>query len=277
MLPPSFDTKLIYFKKIFPSLPLIDNNKLPHVIWGHGWGQSHASLLPLAISLQSFAHHWLIDFPGFGSSPAPTISDDSTEHVWGSGDYANLIEEWIKNTLPKNVAKIWVGHSFGCRVGLNLAAKNKTLLKGLFLIAAAGIPKPSSFLQKSIKSMKISLFKIIKNMLLITNNHSCLNHLKTKVGSVDYKNADPEMRKILVKIVNEDLSEQARKINCPTELAYGSQDTETPVVIGERLQKIIKNATLHIIPAKDHYTIVANDMHQITYLIKKFIMQFKNL
>lgn len=252
---------LIYYKKLTPAN---NNDSLPHIIWGHGWGQSHTSLLPMATSLQNVANHWLLDFPGFGSSDKP-------EHVWGSEDYANVIANWIKNHIPEKATKIWIGHSFGCRVGINLAATNPDLLHGLFLIAAAGIPRPLSFTTKMIRVIKLNSFKLLKKFVILLNNEQYLNWIKTKFGSRDYRNADPQMRAILVKTINENLSNHAEKINCPTELLYGKQDSETPVVIGHILQKLIKNSKLHLIPQQDHYSVLQQDKHQVTYLLKKFI------
>ena len=258
---------LIYCKKLAPKATNTDN--LPHIIWGHGWAQDHTSLLPLASSLQNIAHHWLLDLPGFGSSSQP-------QQVWGSQDYANFASEWIKLNIPANATKIWVGHSFGCRVGITLASINPDLLNGLFLIAAAGIPRPIHLVEKIIRLGKIISFKSLKKLITLFNNEQYLNWLKTKFGSHDYRNADPNMRAILVKTINENLANNAEKISCPTELLYGKNDSETPVIIGHTLQKLIKNSKLHVIPQKDHYTVLKDDIHQIIYLLKKFIINIQN-
>ncbi len=257
---------MIYYKNL---TPLGNNNNLPHIIWGHGWAQNHTSLLPIATSLKSMAVHWLIDFPGFGSSCKP-------EYVWGTDDYANATAAWIKTNIPANATKIWIGHSFGCRVGINLAALNPDLLQGLFLIAAAGIPRPLNYTTKMIRLIKINSFKFLKNLIQLSNNEQYLNWLKTKFGSRDYRNAEPNMRAILVKTINENLSDNAKKINCPTELLYGKQDAETPIVIGHMLQKLIKNSKLHLIPQQDHYSVLSDGQHQVVCLLKKFINTINN-
>lgn len=45
------------------------------------------------------------------------------------------------------------------------------------------------------------------------------------------------MREILVKTVNEDLSECAKKIKCPTLLIWGENDTEAPIEDARELEK----------------------------------------
>jgi pimeloyl-ACP methyl ester carboxylesterase len=130
----------IYYKKLTPN---VDSSKLPHIIWGHGWANSHVSLLPIANNLKNLGTHWLLDFPGFGLTAKP-----ETEAVWGIKEYTEITMDWIKGTIPIDAPKIWIGHSFGCRVGINLAASEPKLLQGLLLIAASGIPRPRNLLQK---------------------------------------------------------------------------------------------------------------------------------
>jgi pimeloyl-ACP methyl ester carboxylesterase len=103
------------------------------------------------------------------------------------------------------------------------------------------------------------------------NNDNYSNWLKTKFGSTDYKNASPTMRAILVKIVNENLTTEATKILCPTELVYGECDTETPIIMGQILNKLINNSILHIIPKENHYSVLSATQHQVIYLLKNFI------
>ena len=90
-----------------------------HLVWGHGWGQSAATLMPLAETLKSFASSSLVDFPGFGKSSNPPES-------WGTAEYADFIAEWMKGLRASG--SIWIGHSFGGRVGIQLAARHPKLV-----------------------------------------------------------------------------------------------------------------------------------------------------
>ena len=53
-----------------------------------------------------------------------------------------------------------------------------------------------------------------------------------------YKNASEMMRKILVETVNKDLSEYAKKIEVPTLLIWGDNDTEEPVERARELESL---------------------------------------
>ena len=62
------------------------------------------------------------------------------------------------------------------------------------------------------------------------------------------------LRPIFVRIVNEDLTESAQPIACPTLLLWGTDDTETPPWLGSRYKEIIgARATLELLPHKDHF------------------------
>src|SRR5262245_26633086 len=105
---------------------------VPVLLWAHGWGQSLESFKPMASSLAPLGKHILIDFPGFGKSAPPPQS-------WDTGEYADAVASLIRTRVGGKV--IWIGHSFGCRVGLQIAARHPELIAGLFLIAAAGLKR----------------------------------------------------------------------------------------------------------------------------------------
>jgi pimeloyl-ACP methyl ester carboxylesterase len=229
----------------------------PHLVWAHGWGQSGAALLPLAQSLAPFAGSALLDFPGFGAAPPPPAS-------WGTGEYANLAAEWLRQSGQKDC--IWIGHSFGCRVGLQLAAHYPDLLSGMVLIAAAGL-RPRKNLLKSINTqLRIRAFKTAKLFL----SSEAVERLRKKMGSADYASAGA-LRPILTRVVNEDLTEEAKKVACPTLLIYGEKDRETPVEIGSRLQSLIPRSKLVVLNNYDHYSILSDGRHQLVRLIHEFM------
>ena len=79
------------------------------------------------------------------------------------------------------------------------------------------------------------------------------------------------MRGILTKVVNEDLSPQAREIRLPVKLVYGSRDDETPPEIGERLAALIPGGSFVQLDGLDHYSILGDGRHQTVFQLKQFI------
>lgn len=233
------------------------------VLWAHGWGQSHGAFLPLAQSFGSSGFHTLVDFPGFGLSPLP-------DGPWGTEEYADALARFLKSTIKKPV--VLVGHSFGCRVGLRLAAKYPDLVAGLFLIAAAGLKPKRSVFKTVYLATRIFIFKALKKLVPFGLSQE---KLYTMFGSADYRNAGG-LRPIFVKVVNEDLSDTARAVKCPVVLVYGARDTETPIDIGQRFHAFIKNSELIALENLDHYSVLGEGRHQVAPLLKRFLEKCGN-
>src|SRR5690606_23024974 len=94
--------------------------------------------------------------------------------------------------------------------------------------------------------------------------------LYSRIASRDYQNAG-ELRPILVKVVNEDLSDLLPSIQVPALLLYGSDDTETPPSVGQRIAELLPNATYVELPGFDHLTILDRGRHQIEHQIRHFV------
>lgn len=234
-----------------------EDNK-PVVVWAHGWGQSHAAFLPVAESLIGRARHIFLDFPGFGESPPPPED-------WGTGDYADAVADWIK---AKNFpAVIWAGHSFGCRVGLQLAARHPALISSLCLVAGAGLKRKRPLHKALYFFVRIRLFKFLRRFV---PDSAFKDKIMTRFGSADYKSSGP-MRKIFVRVVNEDLSDIAKTITCPVKLVYGVQDTETPPEFGQRFSRLIPGSELFLLDGLDHYSILSAGRHQIVKIVNDLI------
>lgn len=227
-------------------------------IWAHGWGTNHKTLLPLSQSLTKMGRHYVLDLPGFGQSPPPKT-------VWGAADYAEYIHEFIKSLKARKI--VWIGHSFGCRIGVKYSALYAKDIDRLIIIAGAGLPAKRSLCQKMRMIFWVSIFKTLK---VFANTEEKLEKLKSKYGSADYRNAG-DMRQIFIKTIGENLTGDALKIECPVALYYGDKDTETKPDIGIRYDQLIQNSQLEIFEGYDHYTILTKGLHQLTQRIHNFV------
>ncbi|MFL6416695.1 MAG: alpha/beta fold hydrolase [Bryobacteraceae bacterium] len=228
------------------------------LVFGHGWGQSSAAFLPIAETLKPFAPSYLIDFPGFGKSPVPP-------QTWGTAEYADAVADWLTSLAPERF--LWIGHSFGGRIGLQLASRRPELLKGMILIASAGLPRARTLLEQARISIRRAFFKTAKHLL---KEGPQLERLRSRMGSADYRAAGP-LRPILSRVVSENLSDAAAAVSCPTLLLYGSEDTDTPPEIGERLHKLIPGSELSVLQGLGHIDILTRGQHQLALRIRKFI------
>ncbi|MDO5771765.1 MAG: alpha/beta hydrolase [Bacteroidales bacterium] len=229
------------------------------VILMHGWGCNHSTLKSIEAQLTPGFKVYNVDFPGFGGSNEPSA-------VWGVEEYTSLIEEFARQEHIES--PILLGHSFGGRVGILFASRNK--VHKLILVDAAGV-KPRRSLRYY---YKVYSYKAIKHALLFflgkKRGETALNSYRAKVGSSDYSNASPMMRAILSKVVNEDLKSVMPKIACPTLLIWGANDTATPLADAKIMEKLIPDAGLVSFDGVGHYSFLENP-YQFAAVLKSFL------
>ena len=236
----------------------VEGEGLP-VILMHGWGCNHSTLKSIEAQLTPGFKVYNVDFPGFGGSNEPSA-------VWGVEEYTSLIEEFARQEHIES--PILLGHSFGGRVGILFASRNK--VHKLILVDAAGV-KPRRSLRYY---YKVYSYKAIKHALLFflgkKRGETALNSYRAKVGSSDYSNASPMMRAILSKVVNEDLKSVMPKIACPTLLIWGANDTATPLADAKIMEKLIPDAGLVSFDGVGHYSFLENP-YQFAAVLKSFL------
>ncbi len=211
------------------------------IVFLHGWGGSIESFRLYQNYFLSATNFSLlnIDLPPFNKSeePPPTFTIYS---------YYNLILSLLNSLNIKSVHL--VGHSFGGRIALLLASFNNKLVKSLTLISAAGI-KP----RKSLKlRFKILFYKLKKRLL---KKHKF--NIK-KVGSKDYQALSPNMKKVFVSIVNEDLAKHLDKIIAPTLIVWDKSDKETPFYMAKKFKRKIKDSEIILFKGGGHFCYIYN-------------------
>ena len=253
------DKEIIFDKRRFH---FTDNGHGPEtIILMHGWGCNHSTLASVErIALDCGYRVINVDFPGFGQSEEP-------EEVWGVERYTNLIEHLIKE-LDLKSAPVLLGHSFGGRVGILYSSRNP--VSKLILVDAAGI-KP----KRSLKYYwKVYTFKAVKHMMYTVYGRDeaerRLDSRRAKAGSSDYAGASPMMRRILSKVVNEDLSDRLPLIKASTLLIWGENDTATPLKDAQKMEKLIPEAGLVSFPSCGHYSFLDNPV-QFAAVLRSFL------
>ena len=216
----------------------------------HGWGQNIAMMQPIGDELKKNNRIIIVDLPGFGQSEEPKT-------IWTMYDYVECIHTLLDELKVEN--PILIGHSFGGKISLIYASEYK--VKKLILF---GSP-----FKKEIKklSIKTKVLKSLKKVPLLKNLEG---YAKKHIGSRDYKNASETMRKILVEHVNLDITEEVKKISCPTLLVWGTNDTEVPLERAYELENLIKDAGVVEYEGCTHYAYLER-LDQTLRVIKSFI------
>ena len=231
------------------------------IIWLHGWGQDHTCLLPLAELFKNKAENILIDFYGFGKTPLLSVGA-------GTNEYAQALAKSVLSQ-PKTKKRIIIGHSFGCRVAVQLAQINPSIADGYILISAAGLKRKRSMTWK----LKASYLKLLGKLAKLSDSIFKTNlkaEFSKKFGSSDYKNAG-ELRETFVRVVNEDLSNEATRVKEPVLLVFGADDKDTPVELGQKYEKLMPKAELKVLKGYGHLDILSRGAHQCQTLINRFL------
>lgn len=218
------------------------------VVLLHGWGCDVSLMKPVADFLAQDMQVLSIDFPGHGQSSRPP-------EPWGVPEYAEATLDVLRQLdfLPCAV----IAHSFGGRIVAQLAAEDTTLFNKIILTGAAGIKKPqteeSRKRSEEFKKLK-ALCQTAKKMKIFGALPDIMEEkLRQKYGSRDYNALDAEMRQTFVKVISLDLSDRYAKIQQPTLLIWGDQDTETPLWMGRQMEKDIPDAGLVVLEGGTHF------------------------
>ena len=125
-------------------------------------------------------------------------------------------------------------------------------LKGLVVVAGAGIPRQRVFFDRMRNDIRRRQFRFLR--ALAGADEARRDALEKRFGSPDYVHSKQiGMRDIFLKTIAEDQSPDLPRIGLRTELLYGEKDGETPVEIGARIAALIPNARLTVLPAYDHF------------------------
>lgn len=191
----------------------------------HGWGRSLNEWMPTATAFSDRYKVYILDLPGFGSSPLP---EGFTPDIYW---YAELVRQFISKNKLKNITLL--GHSFGGRIGIILGSQN--ILDKLILVDAAGVE------ERSWKTrIKVLIAKIAK---LLPFSSGFVRRFYEQHG---------EMAGVFKKIIKQKLDNDAKKITAPTIIIWGENDKVLAVKWGKKLRNLINGSTLRIVWTAGH-------------------------
>lgn len=218
-----------------------DNGSGKAIVLLHGWGLCGGSFDKIISGLDKNCLIIKLDLMGFGKSPNPKEYFDTHE-------YAYQIFLFLKRIGVKSV--ILVGHSFGGRLAVLLSSVYGIDVDGLVLASSAGLIRFSFK-----KYIKIGYYKILKYLVRM---NVVSGRVLWRYGSRDYKNANDIMRRIMVRVVSQDLSAYAKKISCKTILIWDKKDKETPFWICKKYGRLIKTSKIVCYKNGGHFVAFRN-------------------
>ena len=226
----------------------------------HGWGANINTVLSIVNILKDRYKVYALDLPGFGESEEP-------KEVIGSFEYAEIVRNFL---LDEGIIKAsFIGHSFGGKLSIIMGSKYPDMVNKIVLIDSAGlIPKRGLDYYIRVYSFKAMKF-IYKNLFFWIKDEERLEKFYKSFGSDDYRDAAGVMRKILVRVVNENLKDLLKDIKAPTLLIWGDQDDATPLYMAHIMEKEIKDSGLVVLEGAGHYSYL-DDFYRFRAVINAF-------
>ncbi|HVF75218.1 MAG TPA: alpha/beta hydrolase [Acidimicrobiales bacterium] len=203
----------------------------PRVLALHGWGRTSRDFDGVLAGCDAVA----LDLPGFGATPPPP-------EPWGAAAYASAVAEVVDEPV------VVVGHSFGGRVAVHLAASRPELVRALVLTGVPLLRPPGAVRRKP--AWQFRLGRALHRRGLVGDAR--METLRGRYGSADYRAAQGIMRAVHVVAVNETYEEQLRALRCPVELVWGEGDTDVPLSVATAAASLLADATVTVLPGVGH-------------------------
>jgi pimeloyl-ACP methyl ester carboxylesterase len=227
------------------TLAYVDEGSGDPVVLLHGWGGQAASMTPLIVALRDKYRVVAFDLPGFGGSSSPPVP-------WGTPEYAVFVERAVASLGVMRAT--YIGHSFGGRIGIWLAAHAPEAVQALVLVDAAGITPPTTFGRRMRRLFYKTAQTVLRLPILGVKGPALRERLAMRFGSADYRATTGVMRASMVKTVNLDLAACLGAIKTPTLLLWGEKDTATPIADGRKMEQLIKGSRLIAVAGAGHFS-----------------------
>lgn len=209
----------------------------PAVLALPGWMRRRSDFAATLEGLDALA----LDLPGFGgSSPEPP-------EPMGAAGYAAAVAPALEACGERVVL---LGHSFGGRVAVHLAADHPEKVAALVL---TGVPLLHREGRAATPPAWYRAVRWLNRKGVVPDAR--MESLRERRASADYRNATGVMRGVLVTVVNESYEDVVSRVRQPVELVWGDPDPDVPVEVAERAASLFAGPTrLTLVPGAGHLT-----------------------
>ena len=240
------------FDKEKPSILLMHGSGLTHIVW---------SLHEQFYASQGY-NILSVDLPGHGNSEGPSLK--SIEEI----------SDWIKSLMKVlDITKIIIiGHSQGCLVGIDFAARYENLLSSLVLVAGS--------YKMPVNKDLIDLAEAGDEKAVLLMMKWGYEGSKAFIGGNPVKkiiNSSREIREVLAVDLNacnnyKGGKESLEKINCPTLCIFGDLDKMVTLEVANKMALMIKNSEKKVINNCGHM-IIFEKAFEMRQIVKEFLLK----
>lgn len=234
----------------------------PVILILHGWGGSSDSWEKIQEILAEKGYKVICpDLPGFGKSQPP-------KNPWSVSDYVKWTVDFVQ---AQGLEKFFLlGHSFGGRVAIKIAAHHPEKVDKLILCASGGIKHEPGLKTKIIFLMAKVGNTIFGQRVLARFKDKAQNLFYVFLRNKDYVKAKGVMRETIKNVLAEDLSSYLPRIGTKTLIIWGKKDKILPVEDAYLFNKNIEGSGLEILPEARHSPHLENP-EKLSNIIISFI------
>ena len=207
----------------------------------HGWGTSLDTFAAMTEDLTRQFRVTAFDFPGHGGSDMPP-------ETWAVDAFVGLTLGVMAQLGIERTSIL--GHSFGGRVAIKLAAAHPETVDRLILVDSAGVP-PRQTVRRRLKRLASRFANTVGG--LGRPGQAVRRKIVARIASPDYKAAGPLLATFLA-VVKEDLRPVLPRIKAPTLLIWGESDEDTTLADARTMEKLIPDARLLVIRNAGHFS-----------------------
>lgn len=220
---------------------LDDTGMNPPVVLLHGAGGTHLSWPPEVRRLKD-VQVYALDLPGHGRSSQSSGLQDISSH-------ARAVVDWMHATnLP---AAVFVGHSMGGAIALNLALDFSEHVAGLGLVAtAANMPVNPSLLEDAFHPTTFQ--KAVANIVRWSFSSHASERLVELACQRMLETRPSVLHSDLRACDRFDVRERVKTIEKPTVIICGAEDRMTPLRNSQFLSLTIPGASIKVINGAGH-------------------------
>lgn len=231
----------------------------PHLFILHGWAVDQLNQqkwLPLITALEKQQIKCtFLPIPGL-SAPL--------EEVWQLDDFV----KWLDLQLAGEKEVVLLGHSFGGQVAIRYVSLHPGKVTKLILVDSAGIR------DHSLKAtLKRKVFWLMAKMGKVCFNFALARKILYKVARErDYLNSPPLLKRTMSLVLDAEITSDLHKIDCPTLLIWGREDTATPLKNAYLKAKLIPQNRLKIIDGARHSPQFTH-VQQVAEFVAEFVRE----
>lgn len=200
----------------------------------HGWGARGEEWKTIALALASRYTVTCVDLPGFGNSSLPPES-------WGVDEYAAFVESFLQKIGIRKA--VVLGHSFGGRIGILLAAR-KSVVTTLVLVDAAGV---------ELKSKVVTMYQwILRTTPGQLAKYGVPKGIRDYFRSEDYVAAG-KMKAVFRNVISEPLGALLPLVSVPTVIIWGEKDVVLSFAEARTIHSLIPGSILRVVWGASHW------------------------